>query len=93
MVIGLLRIELHYPAAGSLKEKRRLLQSLLTRIRGRFNVSATEVEYQDLWQKSVLAVVHVNTLRSGADAVLSAIVQLVEVEGEIQMTGVQTEYL
>jgi hypothetical protein len=93
MVIGLLQVELHYPGAGSLKEKRHLLQSLLARVRRRFNVSATEVEHQDLWQKSVLAVAHVNTDRRGADAVLSNVVQLVEVESEIQMTGVQTEYL
>jgi uncharacterized protein len=93
MVIGLLQFELHYPGAESLKEKRFHLQSLLDRIRRRFNVSAAEVEYQDLWQKSVLAVVHVNTDRSGADKVLSAVTQMVETEAEIQMTGVQTEYL
>jgi uncharacterized protein len=93
MVIGFLQVELHYPGAESLKDKRQLLQSLLVRIRKRFNVSAAEVEYQNLWQKSVLAVAHVNTDRPSADAVLSAVLHLVETEAEIQMTGVQTEYL
>ena len=93
MVIGLLQVEVHYPGAQSLKEKRFVLQSLLDRVRRKFNVTAAEVEYQNKWQKSVLAVVHVNTSRAGADGVLSAVMNLMESEAEMQVTGVQTEFL
>lgn len=61
MVIGLLTLELHFPGARSLKDKRQALRSLEQRIRNRFNVSVAEVEHQDLWQRSRLAVVSVNT--------------------------------
>jgi uncharacterized protein YlxP (DUF503 family) len=61
MVIGLLMLELHFPGARSLKDKRQALRSLETRIRNRFNVSLAEVEHQDLWQRARLAVVSVNT--------------------------------
>jgi len=61
MVIGLLTLELHFPGARSLKDKRQALRSLETRIRNRFNVSVAEVEHQDLWQRARLAVVAVNT--------------------------------
>jgi uncharacterized protein YlxP (DUF503 family) len=61
MVIGLLTLDLHFPGARSLKDKRQALRSLETRIRNRFNVSLAEVEHQDLWQRSRLAVVSVNT--------------------------------
>jgi uncharacterized protein YlxP (DUF503 family) len=61
MVIGLLTLELHFPGARSLKDKRQALRSLETRIRNRFNVSLAEVEHQDLWQRARLAVVSVNT--------------------------------
>jgi uncharacterized protein YlxP (DUF503 family) len=61
MVIALLTLELHFPGARSLKDKRRALSSLETRIRNRFNVAVAEVEHQDLWQRARLAVVGVNT--------------------------------
>jgi uncharacterized protein YlxP (DUF503 family) len=93
MVIGLLRVEIHYPESGSLKTKRFTLRSLTDRLRRQFNVSVAEVEYQNLWQRSVLAVVTVNTDRSHADSTLSKILDLMEREGDMQVTGVQTEYL
>ena len=61
MVIGLLTLDLHFPGARSLKDKRQALRSLETKIRNRFNVSIAEVEHQDLWQRARVAVVSVNT--------------------------------
>lgn len=63
------------------------------RLRHQFNVSVAEVEHQNLWQKSVLAVVTVNTDRARADSTLSKILDLLEREGDLQVTGVQTEIL
>ncbi len=68
MVIGLLTLELHFPGARSLKDKRQALRSLETRLRGRFNVAVAEVEHQDLWQRARLAVVSVNTDHGHLDA-------------------------
>jgi uncharacterized protein len=93
VVIGLLRVEINYPESGSLKTKRFTLRSLTDRLRRQFNVSVAEVEHQNLWQRSVLAVVTVNTDRSHADSTLSKILDLMEREGDMQVTGVQTEYL
>ncbi len=93
MVIGLLRVEVHYPESGSLKTKRSTLKSVTDRLRRQFNVSVAEVEYQNLWQRSVLAIVTVNTDRKHADSTLSKAVELMEDEGDWQVTGIQTEYL
>jgi uncharacterized protein YlxP (DUF503 family) len=93
MVIGLLRVEVHYPESGSLKTKRSTLKSFTDRVRKQFNVSVAEVEYQNLWQRSVLAVATVNTDRPHADSTLSKVLDLMEREGNWQVTGVQTEFL
>jgi uncharacterized protein len=61
MVIGLLTLELHFPGAQSLKDKRQALRSLEQRVRNRHNVSLAEVDGHDLWQRATLAVVSVNT--------------------------------
>ncbi len=93
VVIGLLRVEVHYPESGSLKTKRFTLKSVTDRLKRKFNVSVAEVEYQDLWQRSVLALVTVNTDRKHADSTLSKALDLLESEGDLQVTGIQTEYL
>jgi len=56
MIVGLLRLDLHLSEADSLKAKRILIKSLKDRIRNRFNVSISEVDGNDLWQRSVIGV-------------------------------------
>ncbi len=52
MTVGTLRIEIFIPMSRSLKEKRRVVKSLVDRLRGRFNVSVAEVEHQETWQRA-----------------------------------------
>ncbi|MYA79592.1 MAG: DUF503 domain-containing protein [Acidobacteriia bacterium] len=59
-VVGLLTLQLHIEHAHSLKEKRHVLKGLKDRLRKRFNVSVAEVDGQDTWQASVVAVVMVS---------------------------------
>jgi hypothetical protein len=56
MIVGLLTLDLHLLEADSLKAKRLLIKSLKDRIRSRFNVSISEVDGNDLWQRSVIGV-------------------------------------
>jgi len=56
MVVGIVRFELHLPAAHSLKEKRQVVRSIKERLRERVRASVAEVEYQDLWQRAALGV-------------------------------------
>ena len=41
--VGLLTVDLYIAEANSLKEKRRVLESLLTRVQNRLNVAVAEV--------------------------------------------------
>jgi uncharacterized protein len=56
MFIGVGRYEILIPASVSLKDKRRVLRSILGGVRHKLNVSIAEVEYQDLWQRAALGV-------------------------------------
>jgi uncharacterized protein len=57
MPVGLLTLELHLPEAHSLKDKRQVLRSLKDRLRRHFNVAVAELDFQDVWQSSVIGVV------------------------------------
>ena len=71
-VIGLLTIELHFPSAHSLKEKRMVLKSIKERLRRKFNVAVAETGYHDLWQRSVLSVASVSSARPILESTLEA---------------------
>jgi uncharacterized protein YlxP (DUF503 family) len=93
MVIGLLTVDLHLPGARSLKDKRQVLRSIESRVRGRFNVSIAEVEYQDLWQRARLAVVSVNTDAERLEATLRSVLGEAEHARDAQVTDSQVELL
>jgi uncharacterized protein len=93
MVIGLLMLDLHFPGARSLKDKRQALRSLETKLRNRFNVSVAEVEHQDLWQRARLAVVSVNTDHGHLDSTLSACTGEAENAREILVADSHVEVL
>jgi len=57
LFVAVLRVHLHFPEAGSLKAKRSELNSLKAHLRQRHGASVAEVEHQDTWQRSTLAVV------------------------------------
>ena len=52
--IGILSAELHFPAAGSLKGKRKYVKSAKAQLQQRFGASVAEVDHHDLWQRSRL---------------------------------------
>jgi uncharacterized protein YlxP (DUF503 family) len=81
--VGVLTLELHIEGAQSLKDKRHTVKSLKDRLRGKFNVAVAEIDYQDLWQRALIAAVTVSSDRTRAEQVL----QLVEREAANLLGG------
>ena len=52
--VGILSVELHFPEAHSLKEKRMFVRSAKEQLRNRFSVSVAEVDHHDVWQRARL---------------------------------------
>ncbi len=78
MILGVGRISIHIPESHSLKEKRRVVKSLLQRLRSRFDVAAAEVGDQDLWQMAVIGIVSVSNSSQHSDEVLQRAIGFVE---------------
>ncbi len=51
MIVGLRVVELNFPYAQPIKEKRRILVSLKTKLHNRFDISIVEADESHLWQK------------------------------------------
>lgn len=71
--VGVLTLELRLQNSHSLKEKRHVVQSLKDRLRGKFNVAVAEIDYQDLWQRAVVAAVTVSSDQVHAEKVLRSV--------------------
>ncbi|MCL4821540.1 MAG: DUF503 family protein [Vicinamibacteria bacterium] len=93
MVVGLLTLDLHFPGAQSLKDKRQVLRSLETRLRNKLNVAVAEVGERDLWQRAQVAVVSVNTDRGHLEATLEAAGRMAEETHDLQVLGADVELL
>jgi len=92
MVVGLLSVELHIPAARSLKEKRMVVRSVKDRIK-KFNIAVAEVEFHDLWQRCGLSVVTVSNDEKHADRELAAVVDEIERVEPGLITRTEVEFL
>jgi uncharacterized protein YlxP (DUF503 family) len=77
MNLGVCRIKLRFPENQSLKGKRQILNSLITRVRNKYNVAIAEVDEQDLWQLATLGVAFVSNSAQHADEVLAKVVEFV----------------
>jgi uncharacterized protein YlxP (DUF503 family) len=49
-----LEVHLHFPENGSLKGKRKELQSVKAQLHQRFGAAVAETDHHDLWQRSTL---------------------------------------
>jgi uncharacterized protein YlxP (DUF503 family) len=68
--IGVIILELRLDDAHSLKDKRHYVKSLKDRLRGKFNVAVAEIDYQDVWQRGLIACVTVSASKPHAEQVL-----------------------
>ncbi|MGB7296113.1 MAG: DUF503 domain-containing protein [Candidatus Aminicenantales bacterium] len=88
MVIGLLSLEIFLPYSQSLKDKRKVLNTLRDRIHSRFNVAFAELDFQDKWQRAGLGIVTLNSQKGLVDQILQKILRDVEenLQGEIVLS-------
>ena len=78
MFVAVARIEIHIPEAASLKDKRRVVQSVSRRLENEFRVATAEVEGQGQWGLAVLGIATVSGNAGHAREVIDAAVRYVE---------------
>ena len=78
MSLGLLTIYLYLPGCSSLKGKRKRLKPLIARLHREFNISVAEVDHQDAWQNTVLAIAMVSSNQKHTQRSLQGVVDWIE---------------
>jgi hypothetical protein len=78
MTVGVARITFRLHGNQSLKDKRKVVKSLVDRSRNRFNVSVSEVADQDLHQKATIGVAVVGGDARVINALLDRIIEYMD---------------
>jgi len=71
--VGVLTLELRLPDSHSLKDKRHTVKGLKDRLRSRYNVAVAEIDFQDIWQRSLISAVTVSGSHSYAEQTLQQV--------------------
>jgi uncharacterized protein YlxP (DUF503 family) len=93
MVIGVLQLDLRLYGPQSLKQKRSVIQKLLTRCRNRFPASCAEVGHQDLWQRTLLGFAVVSSSEQVVAPMLSRIEDELLASGEVDLIDANSEFI
>lgn len=93
MMIGFAECECIIYDAHSLKDKRAVLQRILTRLKQKFNVSVSEIDYQDVWQRTKIAIVTVASAKVSAEVELQNALKFIDSIPEIERTITALEWL
>jgi uncharacterized protein YlxP (DUF503 family) len=78
MVVGTLRIEFYVHDNRSLKGKRKIVKSMVDRVKHKFNVAIAEIGSNDKWQKIELGVSTIGNDGRHVDASLNNVLAFLE---------------
>ena len=78
MNVGVCKITLRLPENHSLKGKRRVVNSLSSRLRSKFNVSVAEVDDNEAWQLTTLGITCVSNSSRHIGEVLQSVVAYID---------------
>jgi uncharacterized protein YlxP (DUF503 family) len=91
--IGVLTLEIRVANSHSLKDKRHVVKGLKDRLRHKFNVAVAEIDYQDLWQRALVAAVTVASDHAHGELVLQTVErEALELLGP-QLVGATIEWI
>jgi uncharacterized protein YlxP (DUF503 family) len=85
MMIAAMSFRFHAPWTHSLKEKRKVVKSLVSQLQNRFHVSVAEIDEQDTHQIIVIGVAAIVPHNAIADSLMEEISQFVENASEAEV--------
>ncbi|MGY9073193.1 MAG: DUF503 domain-containing protein [Acidimicrobiales bacterium] len=92
MFVLALRVEMHFSACRSLKEKRAVIKPVIEGIRVRHHASVAETEFHDQWQRAAIGVAVVSATPGGAEEWMDQIERFVWSRPDIEVTSVRREW-
>lgn len=93
MLIGLMRLHVRMPANRTLKDRRRVVQSFLSKVRNRHNISIVELEEQSLITEGIFGVVFFAGSKNGIEKMFENVEKLAILSGETEIVSIRKDVL
>lgn len=90
--LGLLTVELHFENSQSLKDRRRIMNSLKERVRQRFNVSVAEADFGEKWQRGGLIISGAGVSASTIEQAFRSVLALLEEDPRVMLIAPQVRF-
>lgn len=78
MLIATCQIELSLGGVSSLKEKRRIIKSVVARLSNQFNIAVAEIDHHEVWQSAALGIAAVGNDHGYLQSALETVVAWIE---------------
>ncbi|HHY10236.1 MAG TPA: DUF503 domain-containing protein [Firmicutes bacterium] len=92
MLVGTLVVQAYLPGASSLKEKRKVVKSVTTKIQNQFNVAVVEIDNENLWQRAKIGVAAAGDSREYIERQLQLVLNFMDSEPRWEITDVAREW-
>lgn len=86
MRVGVCRVELFINGSFSLKDRRRVVDSVKQRLRSRFNVSVAELSEDSQWQRGSLGISCVARDERSVTSLLHQVLEFIENDDRVEVT-------
>lgn len=93
MVVGVMRIECYLHENRSLKGKRKVVKSIIGKVKHKFNIAIAETGSNDKWQKIELGISTVGNDRRHVDSSLSNVLTFIDSLYLAEIVASETEIL
>ena len=93
MTVGVALVAFRLHEIHSLKEKRKIVKSLIEKSRNRFNVAVAEVADQDVHQKAAIGVAVIGNDGRVLNSLLDRVIDFMESLGEADLVSSEIELI
>lgn len=93
MIVGVVNFELHLPESRSLKDKRRVIKSLIDRLFQRYRVSIAETGFHELHQRAEISIAVVTQKEADMQKMMEHIRDLLDNVPEAYLTRWEPQLL
>ena len=80
------------PMAASLKDKRSVLKRMTDRVKNAYNVSIAEIDHQDLWQRTTIALVAVASSKDAAEREVRRAIRFLESNPDWELSNLTLDH-
>ncbi|NLJ67133.1 MAG: DUF503 domain-containing protein [Clostridiales bacterium] len=93
MFVAIAEIDIRLYNSQSLKEKRQILKSLVSKIRNQFNVSIAEIDGLDTWQRASLGFACVANNSVQAEKQMNRVLEYIEQDIRLEVVNIRKDIL